>query len=93
MNEKQVKEISGLVLKREFQANYSIAKFTYDKENDLWVGEQTDIAAPDLLVRLEVRDKDRYYRIIDRYGINAKSNPFHMNPKLRKEILEIAPKK
>ena len=93
LTEKQVKEISGLILKREHHANYSITKFTYDKKNDLWIGEQTDIAAPDLLVRLEVQDKDRYYRMIDRYGINPKSNPFRMNPKLRKEILEIAPKK
>ncbi len=93
LTEQQVKEISALILKREYHANYSITKFTYDKKNDLWIGEETDVLAPDLLVRLEVRDKDRYYRMIDRYGINPKSNPFRMSPKLRKEILEIAPKK
>jgi hypothetical protein len=93
MTEIQVKEISGLVLKREYQANYSIIKFTYDKKNDLWIGEETDVVAPGLLVRLEVRDKDRYYRMIDRSGVGPKSNPFLMSPKLRKEILAIAPKK
>ncbi len=92
MTEIQVKEISGLVLNREYQANYSITKFTYDKKNDLWIGEETDVVAPGLLVRLEVRDKDRYYRMIDRSGVGPKSNPFHMSPKLRKEILAIAPK-
>lgn len=93
LTENQVKEISGLILKREYQASYSFTKFSYDKKNDLWVGEETDVVAPDLHVRFEVRDKDRYYRMIDRYGIGPKSNDFRMNPKLRKEILKIAPKK
>jgi hypothetical protein len=93
MTEIQVKEISGLILKREYQANYSITKFTYDKKNDLWIGEETDVVAPGLSVRLEVRDKDRYYRMIDRLEIGPKSKDFRMNPKLRKEILKIAPKK
>jgi hypothetical protein len=93
LTEVQVKEISSLILKREYKANYSITKFTYDKKNDLWIGEETDVVAHGLDVRLEVRDKDRNYRMIDRYGINPKSNPFRMNPKLRKEILKIAPKK
>ena len=92
MTEIQVKEISELILKREFQANYSITKFTYDKKNDIWIGEETDVVAPGLLVRLEVRDKDRYYRMIDRSGVKPKSNPFRMNPKLRKAVLAIAPK-
>jgi len=93
LTEVQVKEISSIILKREYKANYSITKFTYDKKNDLWIGEETDVVAHGLDVRLEVRDKDRNYRMIDRYGINPKSNPFRMNPKLRKEILKIAPKK
>ena len=93
LTKQQVKEIAELVLKREHEINLPITKFTYDKKTDIWTCEQVDLVAPGLDISFEVRDRDRYYRRIYGLTIGPKSNKFRMSPKLRKKILEIAPKK
>jgi len=80
----KARDIAILVLKQEFKFEGPVSQATLDPKTGLWTCA-TETGFVDGTLFLEIRDKDRFYRLIS-FTPRGRAHEFHKRTSLRRRI-------